>query len=213
MAQKRQEEDYEKSLAESFNRWEHLYKHGGQDPFYTDGVNLDLVRNHIIYYKRKIDETMTELMTFPAIYYRETPPEVDRNYMARPDEIREHAKASLAAYLADPEYQFLCRRIGMLNPKQAKEVHIVNVIGYATGLEKAIETDDLVTMRRHENADSDLEAFAWCAEKVRQLPPENVQMALGGNDYANDYGVDYDNDYDYDDDNGDDNGDDWDEEM
>jgi len=205
MAQKRQEENYEKSLTESFNRWEHLYKYGCQDPFYTDGVNLDLVRNHIIYYKRKIEETTTELMTLPAIYFRETPPELDRNYMARPDEIREHARASLAAYLADPEYQFLCRRIGMLSPKQAKEVHIVNVIGYAQSLEKAIKTDDLVTMRRHENADSDLEAFARCAEKVRQLPPENVQMALGGGDYANDYGGDYDYD--------EDNGDDWDEEM
>lgn len=178
MAKKKQQEDYEKQLRESFDHWQNLYEYGGQDPFWPDGVNLNLVRNHIYYYKRKIEETM-EPKAYPEIYHRARPPEVPDNYIARADEIREKANASLALYLSDGNYQYLSKRIDSLDPKQAKELSVRNVLGYAAGLEIAIEEDDLVTMRRHRNPDTYLSSFASCAEKVKNLkPPENEQISL-----------------------------------
>ena len=114
---------------------------------------------------------------YPEIYYRDPPPRVSRDYMARPDEIREKAKEALGRYLTNPDYQFLCRRADGLDPKQAKQILIRNVIGYAVGLERSIQEDDLVAMRRHRNPDSYIESFTSCAEKVRNLkPPENEQL-------------------------------------
>ena len=46
---------------------------------------------------------------YPEIYYKEIPPEVDQNYMARSDEIRAGAKVSLARYKSDPNYQYIRR--------------------------------------------------------------------------------------------------------
>jgi hypothetical protein len=92
-----------------------------------------------------------------------------QNYMARSDEIREHAKAALASYLADPDYRFICRKVEGLNPKDEKKLLVRNVIGYATGLERAIREDDLVTMRRHERAEIYLPSFVSCAERIREL--------------------------------------------
>lgn len=106
MARKKQQEDYAAKLRESFAHWQHLYEHGGNDPGWPDGVNLNLVHNHIIYYKRQIEETMKP-GAYPDIYYWATPPKVDNNYMARPDEIRERARESLVRYLTDKDYQFL----------------------------------------------------------------------------------------------------------
>ena len=178
MAKKKVQEDYGKSLLESYARWRHLYENGGQDPTWPDGVNINLVRNHIIYYKGKIEENMT-LEGYPEAYHWGLPPLVPSDYIARPDEIREAARVSLARYLADPDYQFLCARVDSLDKKQAKNISIHNVIGYATGLEQAIQNDDLVTMRRHRNADRYLPAFSSCAQRVRDLkPPENEQMGL-----------------------------------
>jgi hypothetical protein len=118
---------------------------------------------------------------YPNVYYRDEPPEVDQHYMARPDEIRRNAAATLERYLADPDYKFLCKRVEGLNPKQAKQICIRNVINYAQGLYDAIRNDDLVTMRRHERAEGYLESFASCAEKVRNLkPPENEQLSMFG---------------------------------
>ena len=44
-------------LEKAYAQWESLYLQGGSDPFYADGVNLNLVRNHILYFKRQIEET------------------------------------------------------------------------------------------------------------------------------------------------------------
>ena len=123
---------------------------------------------------------------YPAIYYRETPPETDRDYMARSDEIRGNAIKSLEVYKADSDYQFLCRRITRLTDRQQKETHINAVLGYVSGLEKAINDGDLITMRRHERAAGYIDSFSGCASRVRNVkPPENEQMSLFA-DYSDD---------------------------
>ena len=76
MAKKKGEIDYAHDLAEEFKCWDNLKNYGGSDPSWADGVNMNLVRNHIIYYKQKIEENYSE-QDYPAIYYQETPPKVD----------------------------------------------------------------------------------------------------------------------------------------
>jgi len=186
---KQQQKDYTAEIQKSFDRWDHLNVHGGSDPTWTDGVNMNLVRNHILYGKREIEENMTPLL-YPEIYYRDTPPEVDRDYMARADEIRVNAKRSLEAYKVDPDYQYLFRIVTHMTERQKKDTSINNVIGYATALENAIKDDNLVTMRRHERTSSYLDSFSSIAEKVRGLAiVENVQMDMLSdyNDNANVY--------------------------
>jgi hypothetical protein len=70
----------EDELQQSLSRWQYLYQHGCTDPFWPDGVNLNLVRNHVIYFKNKIEEARP-CGKYPAIYYQATPPEVDNNYV------------------------------------------------------------------------------------------------------------------------------------
>ena len=82
--------DYAAALENSFARWDFIHEYGCSDPFWADGVNMNLVRNHIMYYKQQLSEEAT-LFLLPKAYYREVPPEVDNNYMARPDEIRQNA--------------------------------------------------------------------------------------------------------------------------
>jgi len=195
---KKQQQDYGAELQKSFDQWDHLNVHGGSDPGWSDGVNMNLVRNHISNWKRKNKEEMS-LLPYPEIFYRETPPEVDRDYMARVDEIRENAKLSLAAYKTAPDYQYLCRRVTRLTERQKKDTSIVNVIGYATGLENAIERDDLVHMRRHERASRYLDSFVSCAERVRKLEfPENEQTNMFA-DYSDDVTDDDEDAHEYDD--------------
>ena len=42
------------SCQESYDSWKCIYNGGGSDPFWADGVNLNLVRNHIIRLPRKL---------------------------------------------------------------------------------------------------------------------------------------------------------------
>lgn len=67
----------EKELNDSFRRWAHIVKHGAGDPHWEDGVNMNLVRNHIIYYKLKCEEAGF----YPEAYYLDVPPEASNTYM------------------------------------------------------------------------------------------------------------------------------------
>jgi hypothetical protein len=182
---KEQKAGYTAELQKFFDRWDYLKIHGGGDPFWSDGSNMNLARKHILVVKRSIEATMKPEL-YPEIYYRETPPEVDRDYMARTDEIRANARKALEEYKSDPDYQYLCRRITRLTERQKKDTCIVNVIGYVVGLEDAISKDDLITMRRHERASRYIDSFSSCVARIRDIKPsENEQISLFA-DYSDD---------------------------
>ncbi len=174
MKRKEVSADYGAALKNCFDRWEYLKEYGGSDPSFADGVNMNLVRNHIMYYKEKIEET---LPPYPEIYYRETPPEVDMDYIARPDEIRENAKISLMQFEGNECLRYLREAVRELTDTQADRLHIRNILRYETALRTAIAEDDLITMQRYENPERYLQSFEQAAEAVRQLEPEeNFQM-------------------------------------
>ena len=155
----------EEELINSHKRWTQLYREGGNDPFWEDGVNLNLERNHILNYRRRLEE----LEYFPEIYYKEVPPEVDRKYMARKEEIRKHAEESLIRYKEDADYQYLVQNVSRVAKKKAEEICLGAVLGYVSGLQIAILNNDLITMRRHENPDFYRDSFNTCRIKMEKL--------------------------------------------
>lgn len=57
-----------KELRDSYERWNHILQNGVGDPFWEDGANMNLVRNHIIYYKRQCEaELLPE--EYPEEYF------------------------------------------------------------------------------------------------------------------------------------------------
>ena len=190
MAKKNETENLTEELAKSFERWEHLREHGGSDPFYADGGSMNLVRNHIMYYKQKmVEQYGSDYEKYPEIFYRETPPEVKDSYMARAGEIKDGAAQALEYYLSDPNFHYLFANKDMLTEKEAKQISLYNVLGYASGLARAIKDGDLIAMRRHAGRpEGYLESFAQCAtrmmklisekKKEPELVQENVQLSL-----------------------------------
>ena len=75
------------SIDERFRAWNQIAQHGCSDPGWPDGVNMNLVRNHIIYYYRLLHERQAwqvqiSLFDAPAsTRERPIPPEVPDNYM------------------------------------------------------------------------------------------------------------------------------------
>lgn len=81
--EKMSETDIRREIEEEFSRWNALAQGACQDPFWPDGVNMNLVRNHIIYwYKMLEDRGAAQWDLFGDIAYeRPAPPEVPANYM------------------------------------------------------------------------------------------------------------------------------------
>ena len=170
--------DYGAELENLYERWENLYEHGGSDPFWSDGTNLSLLRTQIINCKRKIEEENT-MFLLPDAYYRDIPPEVSRNYMARPDEIRENARKAMAIIDANEDLKFVREQSKNLSEKELKRLCIPAIIGYAVNIRRAIAENDLLTMRRYECPDRYLDSFRSAAERIRSLQfSENVNERL-----------------------------------
>lgn len=173
MSKREREPDYAAELEKSFQLWDKLYTKGGSDPFWSDGVNLNLVRNHIIGYKEQLAARENTLLGLPDIYYRETPPEVDKDYMARPDEIRANARKAMEIIDADENLKFIREQSASLSEQQIKRWCIPAIINYAENLRRAIAEDDLITMRRYEHPDGYLDSFKTAARKIKN--PEGEQ--------------------------------------
>lgn len=167
MSRKNRETDYAAELEKSYAEWEKLFTEGGSDPSWSDGINANLVRNHIIYYKNQLAEQENSLLGLPDIYYRELPPELPNDYIARPDEIRENALKAMEIIDADENLKFVRERSASLSEKQLKQFCILAIINYAENLRRAIEEDNLITMRRYEHLDGYLESFESAAMKIR----------------------------------------------
>ncbi len=173
MSRRNHETDYAAALENEYARWDELFTKGGSDPFWTDGSNLSLVRNHILYYKEQLAKQENSLFGLPDVYYRETPPEVDPNYMARPDEIRENARKAMEIIDADENLKFVREQAPSLSEAQLKQFCIAAIINYAENLRRAIAEDDLIIMRRYEHLDGYLESFESAAIKIRD--PQSPQ--------------------------------------
>jgi hypothetical protein len=175
---RKQPADHAAALEKAFVRWDDIRENGCNDPFWPDGVNLNLVRNHIIHHRMQLEETPT-LFGFPEIYNREVPPEVDPMYVARADEIRAAARASLEAYRADPGYQFILARRDEIPPKAREKMLAGYALNTVAGLERAIAEDILVSMRRHEQPDSALATFESCAGQIRDFLSGGMDSVAG----------------------------------
>ena len=193
MSKKQKEIDYGAELEKSYAEWDYLYEHGGSDPFWSDGTNLSLLKAHIIYYKNQIEKENT-MFLLPDAYYRELPPDVPQDYMARPNEIRENARKSMEIIGADENLKFIREQSKTLPEKQLKQLCIPAVIGYAENIRRAIAEDDLITMRRYENPERYLDSFRSAAEKLRSLEiseNENRQLPVYEADYDEEFEDDF----------------------
>ena len=106
--QKEQISLYCEEMRKSIARWKDINQNGCNDPFWEDGCNMNLVRNHIIYYKRMISGICKQnQLPLPDEYYFSVPPEVDTHYMAnRKQKERVKRLESTGEHLVLGKYQY-----------------------------------------------------------------------------------------------------------
>lgn len=79
-----------KEVDSEFMRWKEISLNGCSDPFWPDGMNMNLIRNHIIYWytilkDKLIKERQLSLFEEEAIisHDKSLPPKVPANYLIR----------------------------------------------------------------------------------------------------------------------------------
>lgn len=71
-------------LERAYERHASILKHGTTDPFWHDGVNLGLVRSHIIYFREEVARLCDRyLLPLPEVARRPVPQEYPRDWCLR----------------------------------------------------------------------------------------------------------------------------------
>lgn len=146
------------AIDDAFSTWQKIYQNGCSDPSWEDGVNLNLVRNHIIAYYRVLDERAGEpvqlsLLSAEQDYdvRRLLPPKVDSKYMARPNELLSGAQTTLTAIRNDENYQWIVSLRGQLSKNVEKNSCFTAVANYVDALEHAIMEKRFPRLRNYQN--------------------------------------------------------------
>lgn len=81
-------QQYRECLMEEYEHWGEIKMHGCNDPAWTDGQNMNLVKSHIIYCRFKIHEIcVADGFPYPPEISLPIPPEAPAGYMASLDQV------------------------------------------------------------------------------------------------------------------------------
>lgn len=76
--------EYCTDLWQDYLRYYHLFTEGGSDPFWEDGLNLNLIRNHILCDKKNLEELLQDqYWLYPDEYFYPEPLEVSAKLIVK----------------------------------------------------------------------------------------------------------------------------------
>ncbi len=157
-------------LAALFMKYDRIAEKGSTSPIWTDGHELNVIRDQIIAVKEKIGDYVSE--RFRAYSEREVPSFVSELYMVHGDEILENAKETLKVFREDENYQYLVKNSAKVSIEQRTKLKIDANIYEPVVLEKLIKRDRLIKLKRYMYREKYLNEFLVCRKKLESLLEE-----------------------------------------
>lgn len=167
--------DYTVKLRKDYEHWQDVYENGCSDPSWTDGVNLNLIRNRIIYDKMQLKKQLNE-DELPELYFKELPPEADPNYIAKKEEILKNAEDYYNACVHAGGWDTLESAFDFLDENDQEEKSMRFLVSRVRWLKEYIETEDYVAMRRHKDPTDMINKISACAKRLDELQIYNEQQ-------------------------------------
>lgn len=161
-------EDLAIKLMAKFLEWENVKLEGSSSPVWTDGQELNHIRDSIIYLKKE----MESLNYLPEIYYRNTPPKMLQRYMVHAETIREKAKETLRICRENEDYQFIFSHGAPLDEQQKNWICLDGILNSVLRMERMIRVDNLVEMKKYDEPDEYLKSFKVCRKGLEELLEE-----------------------------------------
>lgn len=108
---------------------------------------MNLVRNHILYTKKRIEEEMENNPDFvcPPEYHLKTPPEAPMDYMAKAGQIYEDALQILSELEQNEDYLFLKNNLHLADKTTEQ---IFRPVRWINGFRLELNSKNLVSLRR-----------------------------------------------------------------
>lgn len=164
----------------SYDEWQFIYENGCSDPNWEDGVNLNLVRNHLIYYKRKISNLCKEHgFEKPQVLFRKLPSRVPTRYMAGAAGLKQKAADLLYEIESSQNYHRLLEWQEKISSKQSEQIGLTRFLKRMRYDRREYESDNFLAMRNFvRNGDYCKDQITELLKAAEKLPSESFQLTL-----------------------------------
>lgn len=161
-------------LAALFMKWDRVAEAGSTSTIWTDGHELNVIRNQIIDAKKKVGSYIST--SFRECATREIPPQMSELYMVHADEIMANAKETLEVFRENADYQYLVKNSGRIDVEQRTKLKLNSAIYQPVTLEKLIKRDRLIKLKQYMYREKYLNEFQVCRKKLECLLEELKEM-------------------------------------
>lgn len=147
-----------------YDEWNHVASHGATRPLWTDGRELNFIREKIGRYLEELRET-----GFGEIAEgRELPVLMDERYMRDADGILQEAGETLALYLENEDYRYLAETVPLFSGPELSclSTRPEELLEDIRKFDEAVRRRDPVFCRRFSDRKKYLALFRRCREET-----------------------------------------------
>lgn len=149
--------------------WQYVKEHGTASVIWSDGTELNFIREKIIQLKKKLENVA-------GLEVEETPPRMSELFMVNPGKIEEEAKEALKIYESDENYRYIISQRNRL-PEQYREQTGVDGILEQTGkLQQAVYYHRYISMKKYLDKRKFRQMFAECRNRMESLIEELEEL-------------------------------------
>lgn len=149
--------------------WQYVKEHGTASVIWSDGTELNFIREKIIQLKKKLENVA-------GLEVEETPPRMSELFMVNPEKIEEEAKEALKIYESDENYRYIISQRNRL-PEQYREQTGVDGILEQTGkLQQAVYYHRYISMKKYLDKRKFRQMFAECRNRMESLIEELEEL-------------------------------------
>ncbi len=152
-----------------FMEWDRVRKNGSCSLIWTDGRELNYIREKII--KEKIKLSEEDLMDV-----RETPPRMSELYMIRAQEIEAEAKVVLEELENNEDYLYLLVNKRRLPEEYREQIGVDGLLEKVMILKNAIRHHKYIKMKGYIDNQSDILSFFNCRKQMESLLKELEEL-------------------------------------
>lgn len=164
----------EYALRADYMKWDNVNTVGSSSPIWTDGRDLNFIRNRIIVDRKR----MEEISFFPECYFWEIPEVKPLTYMVRPEEIKSQAETALKEIMSDENYHYVYWCLRMISKEQQMETGAAEILSMVEKLENGIKVNDYLIMKRYCDFENVKKKSLVCRHLMEEMIAEYKDLGI-----------------------------------
>lgn len=149
--------------------WQYIKEHGSASIIWSDGRELNFIRQQIIRLKEKL-ENEADKNTY------ETPPKMGELFMVDPQVIEKEAREALKVYESDQNYRYLMANKNRLPETYRMQTEVDAILDQMGKFQKAVYHHHYIAMKKYLNVNRYRQTFAACKKEVENLIRELEEL-------------------------------------